>query len=342
MYTKYFGLTEKPFTIPPNPRYLYMSAPHREALAHLLYGIDSDGCFLVLTGDIGTGKTTISRLLLEQMPEGTDVALILNPKLSTLDLLESICDELGIHIEKQYRSIKLYTDHLNNYLLKSHSQGRNTTLIIDEAQNLSVDVLEQLRLLTNLETNTKKLLRIVLIGQTELQDILNKPELSQLKQRVTSSYHLKPLAFQDAVTYIQHRIAIAGGGRYPLFSPRAIKHIVKTANGIPRLINLLCDRSLLGTYAENSDQVSLKIAQQASREIFANNKNSQIKRKRIYLLLFCLFITIAGSIGLLSYLNINPPTISQQQQTGQQGGEDNSETPFGTKQLKKFFRLLQR
>ncbi len=334
MYTKYFGLTEKPFTIPPNPRYLYMSTPHREAFAHLLYGINSDGCFIVLTGDVGTGKTTISRCLLEQLPEGIDVALILNPKLSTLDLLECICDELGINIIKKTRSTKLYIDNLNRYLLKSHSQGRSTALIIDEAQNLSVDVLEQLRLLTNLETNTQKLLKIILIGQTELQDTLNKPELSQLKQRITSRYHLKPLEPEDATTYIQHRIAIAGGGRYPLFSPQAVRHIVKTTNGIPRLINLLCDRSLLGTYALNTNQVSLSVAQKASHELHFGKKKHD-KSKRLFLTIVACTLLVALTVGALllrPYIDSGGAIAPQNQKSVQSSNEENTDAiPPNTK-----------
>lgn len=287
MYTQYFGLREKPFTIPPNPRYLYMSELHREALAHLLYGIDSDGCFILLTGEIGTGKTTICRCLLEQLPATTDIAYILNPKLSAADLLENICEELGITVNNKANSIKPYIDALNGYLLQSHASGRNTAVIIDEAQNLDIDVLEQLRLLTNLETNTQKLLRIVLIGQTELKDILNKPELTQLKQRVTSRYHLEPLKIDDVKTYIQHRISIAGGGRGQLFSDRAITYIGRITHGVPRLINLLCDRSLLGAYALNSDQADLKIVKKAGKEVFFNESSIQSGRLKKLPVHFC-------------------------------------------------------
>jgi len=296
MYTQYFGLKEKPFTLPPNPRYLYMSELHREALAHLLYGISSDGCFILLTGEIGTGKTTVCRCLLEQLPETTDIAYILNPKLSAIDLMETICEELGIQVEERKDSIKQYIDSLNRYLLQAYATGRNTALIIDEAQNLDIDVLEQLRLLTNLETNTQKLLRIVLIGQTELNDILNQPKLTQLKQRVTSRYHLKPLNTSDVKTYIQYRISVAGGGRTHLFTDSAIKYIAQASKGVPRLINLLCDRALLGAYAESYDQADLRITKKAGKEVFFNEKTAPANffKKPTYILLLLLLLLLGG------------------------------------------------
>lgn len=292
MYTRYFGLKEKPFAIPPNPRYLYMSELHREAFAHLTYGISSDGCFILLTGEVGTGKTTICRCLLDQLPEKTDVALILNPKLNSLELLESICEELKIPQNDAPPSTKKYIDQLNHYLLQSFAEGRNTALIIDEAQNLDIDVLEQLRLLTNLETNTAKLLRIVLIGQTELREILNKPELRQLKQRVTSRYHLTALQPQEVKTYIQHRITVAGGGRTPLFTDRAIKLIIKLTKSLPRLINILCDRALLGAYAENEECVNKLIVTKAGEEIFFHTKDQKKSKTLIYASLVCALISI--------------------------------------------------
>lgn len=279
MYSQYFGLTEKPFAIAPNPRYLYMSELHREALAHLVYGINSDGCFVLLSGNVGTGKTTICRCLLEQLPQNTDIALILNPLLTTSELLKTICEELGIEAAARSDSAKAYIDELNRYLLQSHANGRRTALIIDEAQNLDLEVLEQLRLLTNLETNTHKLLKIILIGQPELRSLLEQPDLSQLNQRITSRYHLPSLQPQDVKAYIQHRISIAGGGRLQLFSDKAIKHLIKISNGIPRVINLLCDRALLGAYSENEDHVTLKIMKKAGLEVFPNNDQQSIFSK---------------------------------------------------------------
>ena len=267
MYTSYFGLKEKPFTIAPDPRYLFMSELHREALAHLLYGLQSDGCFILFTGEIGTGKTTVCRCFLGQLPPGTDVAIILNPKVSVLDLLRTICEELAIEENDEPPSNKKYIDLLNAYLLDAHARGRTTAIIVDEAQNLEKDVLEQLRLLTNLETNTHKLLKIILLGQPELRNVLAAPEMLQLNQRVTSRYHLAPLGPDDVRRYIQHRVMVAGGGTQRLFSGEAIRHIARLSHGIPRIINLLCDRALLGAYVEGASVVSLNIVKKAAREV---------------------------------------------------------------------------
>jgi general secretion pathway protein A len=273
MYTHYFGLTEKPFSIAPDPRYLYMSALHQEALAHLLYGISSDGCFILLTGDVGAGKTTVCRCLLEQLPENTDMALILNPKLDAIELLASICDELEIVVTGGKNSVKTYVDHLNRYLLAAHARGRITALLIDEAQNLSVDTLEQLRLLTNLETEKQKLLKIILLGQPELRQLLEKEEVSQISQRITSRYHLSPLAKQDVAVYVEHRLAVAGG-RKKLFSDTAVRRVAELSRGVPRLINVLCDRALLGAYVEGKEQVDLRIVSQAAREVLGRPEKS--------------------------------------------------------------------
>ncbi len=270
MYTRYFGLHEKPFAIAPDPRYLYMSDLHKEALAHLLYGINSDGCIILLTGDVGTGKTTVCRFLFDQLPETTDTAIILNPKLTSRELLVTICDELEITDNIKGTSTKSYLDALNYHLLKSHSEGRTTALFIDEAQNLNMGVLEQLRLLTNLETDKQKLLKIVLLGQTELRTQLERPEASQINQRVTSRYHLLPLEKQDIYTYIHHRMEIAGGGKTQFFTEKALKRVYPLSRGIPRLINVICDRALLGAYAEGTHQVDTKILQQAASEVLGN------------------------------------------------------------------------
>lgn len=210
MYSQYFGFSELPFTIAPNPRYLYLSEQHREALASLLYGINSNGGFVLLTGDVGTGKTTVCRCLLEQLPEHAEVAFILNPKYSITELLEAICDELKISYQHSGHRIKGYIDALNAHLLESHARGINTVLIIDEAQNLSFDVLEQIRLLTNLETSSQKLLQIILIGQPERLATLARPELRQLNQRITARYHLKALSLEELSAYVAHRLAVGG------------------------------------------------------------------------------------------------------------------------------------
>ena len=299
MYTRYFGLTEKPFAIAPNPRYLFMSELHREAMAHLLYGISSEGCIILLTGDVGTGKTTVCRCLIEQLPDTTDIAMILNPKLTISDLFKTICEELNISVPAATPSIKTYIDQLNAYLLDAHSKGRNTALIVDEAQNLDVEILEQLRLLTNLETNTNKLLQIVLIGQPELQDILCDPSLSQINQRITTRYHLEPLQSVDVTTYIHHRIAIAGGNsRNILFSKQAIQYIAKVSKGIPRVINVLCDHALLGAYANNMDHVSLTIMKKAARELAALTSPKPYPTKRLATALVLVLLTIAVPLSL--------------------------------------------
>ena len=299
MYANYFGLSEKPFAIAPNPRYLYMSEQHREALAHLLYGINSEGCIVLLTGDVGTGKTTICRLLIEQLPESTDVAVVLNPKLSIIDLLKTLCTELKIPVEHPSPSVKTYVDRLNEFLLDAHAKGRNTALIIDEAQNLDKEVLEQLRLLTNLETNTQKLLQIVLIGQPELRDIIKSSGFAQINQRITTRYHLKPLKSDDVFFYIEHRLSIAGGaGASSLFSKRSIRFIAKFSQGIPRLVNLLCDHSLLGAYAGDKDHVDIAIVKKAACELTSENTGAYISPKRIVL-----------AVGLLTLVLVLPAVI---------------------------------
>lgn len=299
MYTRYFGLTEKPFAIAPNPRYLYMSELHREAMAHLLYGISSDGCIVLLTGDVGTGKTTVCRCLLDQLPATTDIAMILNPKLTIMDLFKTICEELKIPIQDTSPSVKTYIDLLNIYLLEAHSKGRNTALIVDEAQNLDIEILEQLRMLTNLETNTNKLLQIVLIGQPELQQILSDPKLSQINQRITTRYHLGPLQTTDVTTYIQHRIAIAGGNsRNVLFSKQAIQYTAKISRGIPRVINLLCDHALLAAYADNRDHVSLTVMKKVARELNAITGSKPFFSKGLVMILILLLLIIGIPISL--------------------------------------------
>lgn len=305
MYTHYFELKEKPFSIAPDPRYLFMSALHQEALAHLLYGLNSDGCLILLTGAVGAGKTTVCRCLLEQLPANTDLALILNPKLNAMELLASICDELEIAVNGDPNSIKTYIDHLNRYLLDAHARGRITALLIDEAQNLSIDTLEQLRLLTNLETGEEKLLKIILLGQPELRQLLDKEEVAQINQRITSRYHLLPLAADDVPAYVEHRLAVAGS-RKRLFSKAALKRVGELSRGIPRLINVLCDRALLGAYVEEKEQVDLKIVNQAAREVFGGRTG---KKGLAYLtrgisipaLVASLLLIVLGALAVFFY-----------------------------------------
>ncbi len=268
MYLQYFGLQEAPFSIAVNPRYLFMSPRHRDALAHLLYGVGSGGGFILLTGEVGTGKTTINRCLLEQLPPATDVAIVLNPALNAQELLATVCDELGIAYEGTQPSLKTLTDSLHAFLLKNHAQGRKTVLLIDEAQHLDFDVLEQIRLLTNLETHSEKLLQIVLIGQPELAQLLQRPELRQLNQRITARYTLAALNPAETAAYIRHRLQVAGlpAGR-ELFPPEVVRGIHRATRGIPRLINVLCDRILLGTYGRNRAQADRQVLSQAINEV---------------------------------------------------------------------------
>ncbi|MGD2137494.1 MAG: AAA family ATPase [Gammaproteobacteria bacterium] len=266
MYKKHFTLNERPFSIAPDPRFLYMSARHREALAHLLYGLDEDGGFVQLTGEVGTGKTTICRCLLEQVPENVDLALVLNPKVTAAELIATVCDELGIEHAGEDSSIKALTDVLNQYLLDAYARGRHTVLIIDEAQNLSADVLEQVRLLTNLETATQKLLRIILIGQPELRSLLAREDMRQLSQRITARYHLDALSREETGAYIKHRLQICGATR-SIFSRGAINRIHRLSGGVPRLINVLCDRALLGAFVEGKTQVDKSIVAKAAKEV---------------------------------------------------------------------------
>lgn len=267
MYHSYFGLDDQAFSIAVNPRYLYMSAQHREALAHLLYGVKSGG-FVMLSGEVGTGKTTIIRCLLEQMPDNADLAIVLNPSASAKDLLSSICDEFGVVYHPEETSLKVLTDKLTEFLVKNHQEGRKSIVLIDEAQLLRVSTLEQVRLLTNLETNTEKLLQIILVGQPELNELLAKPALRQLSQRITARYHLRPLSEGETALYIKHRLTIAGmpPGHQP-FPPKIIHKVYQISRGIPRLINILCDRMLLGAYSRETTEVNAEIFRQAMGEV---------------------------------------------------------------------------
>jgi general secretion pathway protein A len=312
MYTRYFGLTEKPFAIAPNPRFLYMSELHREALAHLLYGINGEGCILLFTGGVGTGKTTVCRCLIEQLPETTDIALILNPKLTIVDLLKTICEELGIVISQQNPTNKDYIDELNAYLLEAHGRGRITAVIIDEAQNLDIEVLEQLRLLTNLETDTQKLLQVVLIGQPELREILKVPALSQVSQRITTRYHLDSLEAGDVAAYIQHRISVAGGDPRTLaVSDNVVRIINKHSGGIPRLINVICDRALLGAYAENKAYIDVKTVKKAVQEVTAPNSNNTFTSKKIIISGLVGFVLL---VPLFFYVALNSDSLFLEKQ----------------------------
>jgi len=266
MYLSFFGLNEKPFAITPDPRYLFLSERHGEGLAHLVYGVTESGGFIQLTGEVGTGKTTLVRTLLAELPEEVDIALVLNPELSTLEFLRTVCEELDVELPPGAAGSKALVDALNRHLLAAHARGRRTVLLVDEAQNLSRDVLEQLRLLTNLETAKQKLLQIILIGQPELRALLAQDNLRQLAQRVTGRYHLEPLSRDEALAYIDHRLRVAGS-LADLFEPAAKREVYRLSGGIPRLVNIICDRALLGAYSEESRRVTRSIVRRAAAEV---------------------------------------------------------------------------
>ncbi|WP_286219840.1 ExeA family protein [Marinobacter apostichopi] len=303
MYYDFFGFREPPFSIAPDPRYLYLSERHKEALAHLMYGVQGQGGFIVITGEVGTGKTTVSRCFIENTPENVDIALILNPRLSARELLSSVCDEMGVS-HPANATIKELVDLINQDLLSAHAAGRHKVLMIDEAQNLSADVLEQLRLLTNLETAEKKLLQIVLLGQPELQQILAMPELRQLNQRVTARYHLDAIGRPELPNYLSYRLSVAGM-RGDIFNSGAVSRLYKESQGIPRLINLISDRALLGAYAEGEHEITTAHIRQAAREVRGDTSNMQarqpagVSKSSHYLLLTAsLLVAVVGTVWL--------------------------------------------
>ncbi len=291
MYSDCFKLSEPPFSLTPDPRFLFMSERHREGLAHLFYGVQQPGGFVQLTGDIGSGKTTLCRCLIKQLPPGTDIALILNPRLTVIELLATVCDELGISYPVEAASNKVLIDALNQRLLESHAKSRRTVLIIDEAQNLNEDVLEQIRLLTNLETSKEKLLQIILIGQPELLSLLKRKNLRQLAQRITARYHLLSLSRSETYAYIQHRLLVAGR-KDPLFTRWAMHCVYRRSRGIPRVINIICDRALLGAYALDAQRVSAGIVRKAGRE--TKGSISWLRRVR--------FAWVAGALALMALI----------------------------------------
>ena len=266
MYLSFFGLAEKPFAITPDPRYLYLSGRHADALAHLVYGISHAGGFIQLTGEVGTGKTTTIRSLLARAPKNAEIALIINPRLSPAEFVQTLCEELGLGLSNA-DNIKEMIDQLNRYLLRAHAEGRRVVLIVDEAQNLSPEVLEQVRLLTNLETASQKLLQIILIGQPELRELLARNDLRQLAQRVTARYHLDPLSAEETAGYVRHRLRVAGTIS-EIFTRAALREVYRLSGGVPRVINILCDRALLGAYTEESHEISAGLVRRAGSEVF--------------------------------------------------------------------------
>lgn len=314
MYLNYFGLVEAPFSIAPAPRYLYMSQRHQDALAHLLYGVNGDGGFVLLTGEVGTGKTTISRCLLEQIPESCDVAYIFNPKLTVEELLSTICVEFGIACPPGNTSIKVFIDCINAHLLDAHARGRHSVLIIDEAQNLSAEVLEQMRLLTNLETNERKLLQIILIGQPELATMLERQDLRQLAQRIVARYHLGKLSKTEVAAYVQHRLEVAGTQRQ-LFPLALMGRLHRLSGGIPRIINVLCDRALLGAYAQGKERVDRATLEQAAREVFPHTSSPPRGMRRLLLPGLGVVAVVGGALALLLYWQQPDATMASAQQT---------------------------
>lgn len=277
MYLDFYGFDEPPFSITPDPRFVFLSEKHEESLAHLVYGITRGGGagFVQLTGEVGTGKTTISRLLLQQIPDKTNIALILNPTISPVELLEYICKELKVPLRGIKGKLNSMVDKLNQYLLKSWSDGENTVVMIDEAQNLPRDTLEQLRLLTNLETDKQKLLQIVLIGQPELRSTMRRNDLRQLAQRVTARYHLMPLSADETLNYLKHRIKVAGGNP-EIISQSTAKKTFQLTQGIPRLINVLMDRALLAAYSDDTQWISNKHLSIAAAEVMPDNLDTHV------------------------------------------------------------------
>jgi general secretion pathway protein A len=296
MYLEFYGLKEAPFSITPDPRYVFLSERHRDALAHLLYGIGKGGSggFVQLTGEVGTGKTTLCRLLLEQLPEHTRVALVLNPKLSPVELLETICEELKLDIAGRKGSLKALVDTLNIYLLDAYAQGLRVVLIVDEAQELSTESLEQVRLLTNLETPTQKLLQIILLGQPELRDKLHQPELRQLAQRITARYHLMPLDRGESEAYVRHRLAVAGTARSP-FSRLGVRALYRRSGGVPRVINVIADRALMAGFAREQDSLGEQLVDRAADETLPGNARYWLHRYRRGLAAAAVLILVVGA-----------------------------------------------
>jgi len=296
MYRAFFGLGEKPFAITPDPRYLYLSVRHAEALAHLVYGINDAGGFIQLTGEVGTGKTTTIRSLLARAPKNAEIALIINPRMSSIEFLQTICEELGLGLpDSAENNTKELVDLLNRYLLRAHAEGRRVVLIVDEAQNLQPEVLEQVRLLTNLETESQKLLQIILIGQPELRELLGRNALRQLAQRITARYHLAPLSAEETAAYVRHRLRVAGASS-EIFSDATLREVYRISGGVPRVINVICDRALLGAYTNDQHEVTPALVRQAGSEVFSQRLASPWLAPLVAaLVLICL---AAGALAL--------------------------------------------
>ena len=324
LYLQHFGLKREPFSIVPDPGFLYPSNHHRQAVAHLKYGLDREGGFILLTGEVGTGKTTLTRTMLKRMPAHIRVAYVLNSKLNVTDLLASICDELGIELptdSPESRGLsfsKTRIDALNQNLFQAHAEGKKTLIVIEEAQNLSADVLETLRLLSNLETNTHKLLHILLVGQPELLDTLAQKELRQLNQRVVSRFHLLPLEKDDVANYVNHRLHRAGA-KGSLFNNACISVLFRLTGGVPRLINLVCQHSLLATYSTGSKVVSPKLVKEAAVEILGSRNTADDSKKSFIILIGLLVLIAVLMIGLVNQTVVTPePSVDMEPSTNKQ------------------------
>jgi len=310
MYTSFFGLNEKPFSITPDPRYLFMSERHTEALAHLIYGVRESGGFIQLTGEVGTGKTTLVRSLLQQVPDNADVAVILNPQISRNEFLSAICEELGVPLSNSSNNIKTLTNALNEYLLENHSKGKRTIVLVDEAQNLRIDVLEQVRLLTNLETTKQKLLQIILIAQPELREILSRNDMRQLAQRITGRYHLEPLSRDETAAYIDHRLKVAGAVGQ-IFSKAAKQELYRLSQGVPRMINVIADRAMLGAFTQETREITPALLKQAATEVFGKDSRLVTPWRRWRSLGTGIAAAIAVTAVAVLFLTDKPANMTQ-------------------------------
>jgi len=307
MYEQFYGLEERPFSITPDPRFVFLSQRHQDALAHLLYGVGRGGSggFVQLTGEVGTGKTTLCRLMLEEVPEHTRIALILNPMLEPRELLRAICRELEAEPPAGETGLEALGQCLNQRLLEIHAAGERAVLIIDEAQNMSRETLEQVRLLTNLETSTDKLLQIILLGQPELRELLGRPSLRQLAQRITARYHLAPLGRGETADYVRRRIQIAGGSRCP-FTGAALRTLHHVSGGVPRLINIIADRALMAGYAREADRITPAIVRKAAGEVVVGDESGGSRGLGAVLSGVAVVVVLALAGGMIWSLNKVP------------------------------------
>jgi general secretion pathway protein A len=313
MYTAFYGLREKPFSLTPDPHFLYLAEPHREALAHVLYGVEQGEGFIAVTGEIGTGKTTLCRTVLQRLGSDTEVAYVFNPSLTGEELLRAINVEFGLLTEGRTRAE--LSDQINQFLLEMKRAGRRVLLIIDEAQNLRASTLEEIRLLSNLETSTSKLIQILLFGQPELDDMLDSKELRQLRQRISVRWSLSPLTADEVSEYVRHRLHIAAGRECDLFNERALREIRRRSRGIPRLVNLLADRALLAGYATGVKEVGPGLVNQAAREIL-KARGRRSSRRRFFRGAFTAgVLAAAAAAGALMWRQIDVGALAGRAET---------------------------